>query len=144
MISRNLPAGKQRPRELDFLKIPEAVPLTEKYYASGLLGYDFFGKGFTGEVMIGEGKAKSIIILGESEEAAARVFTEYGKYLKEVKALPQISNDKGGTVLHVFDPLYKGVVLHQSGQYVVGVVGLKEPHEGDPIVAQLVKRIPSR
>ena len=46
-ISRNLPAGKQRPRELDFLKIPEAVPLTEKYYASGLLGHDFFGKGFT-------------------------------------------------------------------------------------------------
>ncbi len=47
-ISRNLPGGKEKPRELEFLKVPGAVPLTEKYYAAGLLGYSFFGKGFYG------------------------------------------------------------------------------------------------
>jgi hypothetical protein len=120
------------------------VPLTERYYAGGLLGHSFFGKGFTEEVMIGEARVKAILILGDTEEAAARVFTEYGKYLKESKATPQIANEKGGTVLHVIDPLYKGVVLHQSGQYVVGVVGLKEPREGDGVVAQLLKRLPGR
>jgi len=143
-LSRNLPAGKQRPRELDFLKIPEAVSLTEKYYASGLLGHDFFGKGFTGEVMIGKTRAKSILILAESQTATAKIFTEYEKYLKESKASPQVSNEKGDAVLHAIDPLYKGVVLRQSGQYVVGVVGLANPHDGDAIVAQLVKRLPNR
>ncbi len=143
-ISRNLPGGKGKPRALEFLKVPGAVPLTEKYYAAGLLGYSFFGRGFTAEATIGQASVKSIIILGESEEAARRVFTEYGKYLKESKSFPQISTDKEGTALHVIDPLYKGVVLHQSGQYVVGVVGLKEPHEGDKMVAQLLKRLPNR
>ena len=141
-ISRNLPDEKGKPRELEFLKVPGAVPLTEKYYAGGLLGHGFFGKGFTVEAMIGEARVKAVLILGSSEEAARRVFTEYGKYLKESNAAPQISNDKGGVVLHVIDPLYKGVVLHRSGQFVVGVVGLKEPHEGDGIVAQLLKRLP--
>ncbi len=143
-ISRNLPDEKGKPRELEFLKVPGAAPLTAKYYAGGLLGHGFFGKGFTVEAIIGEARVKAILIMGGSEEAARRVFTEYGKYLKESNAAPQISNDKGGIVLHVIDPLYKGVVLHQSGQYVVGVVSLKEPHEGDGIVAQLLKRLPGQ
>jgi hypothetical protein len=143
-ISRNLPDGKEKPRELEFLKVPGAVPLTERYYAGGLLGHGFFGKGFTVEVMIGEARIKAILMLDGSEEAARRVFAEYGKYLKESNVAPRISYDKGGAVLHVTDPLYKGVVLRQSGHYVVGVVGLKEPHDGDGIVAQLVKRLPGR
>jgi hypothetical protein len=60
-ISRNLPDGREKPRELEFLKIPEAVPLTEKYYAGGLLGHGFFGKGFTGEVMIGGGRQSRLL-----------------------------------------------------------------------------------
>jgi hypothetical protein len=143
-ISRNLPDSKEKPRELQFLKVAEAVPLTEKYYAAGLLGYSFLGKGFTGEVIIGKAPVKSILVLGESEEAAGRILIEYAKYLGESKAVPQVSNNKGGTALHVIDPLYKGVALQQSGKYVVGVVGLKEPHEGDAIVAELLKRLPNR
>jgi hypothetical protein len=143
-ISRNLPDEKQKPRELAFLKVPGAVPMTEKYYAAGLLGHSFFGKGFTAEVVIGDAPAKSLLILGGSEEAAGRIFAEYAKYLTKSGATPQMSNDKGGITLHVIDPLYKGVVLRQSGQYVVGVVGLKEPHEGDGIVAQMLKLLPAR
>ena len=143
-ISHNLPDAKEKPRELDILKIPEAVPLTEKYYAIALLGHSFFGKGFTAEVMVGKAQAKSVIVLGESQEAAARIFTAYEKYLKESKVSPQVSGDKGSPLLHAMDPLYKGVVLRQSGRYVIGVVGLKEPHEGDALVAQLVKRLPNR
>ena len=143
-ISRNLPDGKEKPRELEFLNVPGAVPLTEKYYAAGLLGYGFFGKGLTGLVMIGKARVRSLIILGASEEAAGQLFAEYAKHLKKSGTTPQVSNDKGGTIFHVVDPLYKGVVLRQSGRYVVGVVGLKEPREGDEIVTHLLKRLPSR
>jgi hypothetical protein len=143
-ISRNLPDEKEKPGELEFLKMPGTLPLTERYYAAGLLGHGFFGKGLTAEVIIGETRLKSLIILGSSEEAGRKVFTEYGKYLEKSGATPRISIEKGGTILHVIDPLYKGVVLHQSGRYVVGVVGLKEPRDGDGIVAHLLKRLPAR
>ena len=41
-ILHNLPDAKETPRELDILKIPEAVPLTDKYSATALLGHSFF------------------------------------------------------------------------------------------------------
>ena len=143
-LSVKLPGVREKPREVEFLKIAGAVPLTEKYYPRGLLGYGFFGRGLTAEVTVGGTPAKALVILAESEEAAGRIFTEYGKYLEEAQVIPQISRDKNVTSLHVMDPLYKGTALRQSGSFVVGVVGLKEPHQGDGIIGQLLERLPGR
>ena len=143
-ISGNIPGGREKPRELELLKVAGAVALTEKYYPRGVLGYNFFGKGLTTELTIGGGSAKALVLLAGSEEATRRIFDEYGKYLEKAKVVPQIFRDKKGTSLHVIDPLYKGTALHQSGPFVVGVVGLKEPHEGDGIVGQLLERLPGR
>jgi hypothetical protein len=143
-VSGNLPGGREKPREIEFLKIAGAVPLTEKYYAQGLLGYSFFGKGLTVEVTIKGEPAKALVILAGSEEVAKRILDEYGKYLKEAKAVPQISRETKGTSLQVIDPLFKGTALHQSGPFVVGVVGLKDPQDGDGIVGQLLKRLPDK
>jgi hypothetical protein len=140
-ISGRLPQGRAKPREVTFLKINGAVPLTEKYYPRGLLGYGFFGRGLTVEMTIRGETAKALVILAESEEGAGRILAEYGKYLEKDKVVPQISRDKKGTFLHVIDPLYKGTALYQSGPFLVGVVGLKEPHEGDPVVAQLLEKM---
>jgi hypothetical protein len=52
--------------------------------------------------------------------------------LPEEVGVTLISSDTAGTTLRAIDPLYKGIVLRQSGTYVV-VVGLKEPGEGDGI-----------
>ncbi len=143
-VSHNLPQGREKPRELELLKVAGAVALTEKYYPRGLLGYSFFGRGLTVEVTTKGKPAKAIVILAGSEEAAGRTFHEYVKYLKEAKVVPQISGDKKGASLQVIDPLYQGTALHQSGSFVVGVVGLKEPNEGDGIVGQLLERLPLR
>jgi hypothetical protein len=140
-ISGGLPGGSEKPKELTYLSIPGSVPLTEKYYAQGLLGHTFFGKGLTGELMIGEARAKSLLILTDSGEAARRVLIEYQNYLKKSGAVPEVSEDGAGRVLRVIDPLYKGVLLHQSNRYVVGVVGLKEPRQGEGAVARLLERL---
>ncbi len=124
--------------------MPGAVALTEKYYPRGLLGYGFFGRGLTVEVTIKGEPAKALVMLAGSEEAARRILDDYRKYLEQAKAIPQISRDKKGTSLQVIDPLYKGTALHQSGPFVVGVVGLKEPQEGEGIVGQLLERLPGR
>jgi hypothetical protein len=141
-ISRSLPAGRTKPREIEFLKVPGAIPLTERYYAVGLLGHNFFGRGMTGEATIGTERVKSVVMFCASEEAAKRVFDDYGKYLKEAGAAPEIANEKNGVSLHVMDPLYRGVVLRRSGEYVAGVVGLKEPRAGDSLAALLIVRLP--
>jgi hypothetical protein len=141
-VSGNLPGGREQPRELEFVKFAGAVPLTEKYYPRGLLGYGFFGRGLTVEVGIGGEPAKGLVILAGSEEAARRILDEYGVYLQKAETPAQISQGKKGASLHGIDPLYKGTVLRQSGPFVVGVVGLKEPHEGDGIVGQLLERLP--
>jgi hypothetical protein len=141
-VSGKIPDGREKPRELNFLKLANAAPLTEKYYPQGLLGYSFFGKGLTVEVTIGAETVKGLVMLAGSEEKARRILEEYARYLKKSKAVPQISRDKKGVSLHVVDPLYKGAVLRQSGSFLVGVVGLKEPHEGDGIVVQLLERLP--
>ena len=52
-ISRSLPAGPEKPPELEFLKVAGAIPLTDRYYPTGLLGHSFFGRGMTAEVMLG-------------------------------------------------------------------------------------------
>jgi hypothetical protein len=140
-ISRNLPAGRERPRELEFLKSPGAIPLTERYYAAGLLGHNFFGRGMTAEVMLEGERVKSVVIFCASEEAAKRVFDDYGKYLKGEGAAPQIRAEKNGASLQVVDPLYKGVALRRSGRYVAGVMGLKEPRAGDSLAALLLGRL---
>jgi hypothetical protein len=141
-VSRNLPGNRQRPLEVEFLKVAATVPLTEKYYAAGILGYGFLGKGLTAEAVLEGALVKPIVILGASEETAKKTLADYGKYLKNAGAQVEVANDKGGLLLHAVDPLYKGVVLFQSGRYVVGVVGLGEPHEGDELVTRLAGRLP--
>jgi hypothetical protein len=142
-VSGKIPGGRGKPREIELLKVTGAVPLTEKYYPRGLLGYGFFGRGLTVDVTIGGQPAKGLVILAGSEETARRIFDEYGRYLKNAKAVPQISQHKQGASLHAIDPLYKGTVLRQSGPFVVGILGLKDPHEGDAMVGQLLERLPS-
>jgi hypothetical protein len=143
-VSGSLPQGREKPREIGLLNVTGAVALTEKYYPRGLLGYGFFGRGLTVAVTIKGEPAKALVMLAGSEEAAGRIFEAYRKYLEEAKVVPQISRDKKGTFLRVIDPLYKGTVLRQSGPFVVGVVGLKEPLEGEGIVGQLLERLPGR
>lgn len=143
-VSGNLPQGREKPREIGLLNMPGAVALTEKYYPRGLLGYGFFGRGLTVEVTIEGRPAKALVMLAGSEKAAKRIFDEYGKYLEQAKVVPQLTRDTKGTSLRVIDPLYKGAALRQSGPFVVGVVGLKEPQEGDGIVNQLLERLPGR
>jgi hypothetical protein len=141
-VSRNLPDGRKAPGELEFLKVPGTAALTDRYYPAGLLGYAFLGRGLTAEVSINGERAKSLVMLGASVEAAGRAFDEYGKYLKGSGVKTEISHDRAGAFLHGVDPMYKGVALRQSGRFIVGVTGLKEPGDGDGVVARLVERLP--
>ncbi len=141
-ISGNLPANRAKPAELEWMKVPGALSRTERYYATGLLGHSFFGRGMTGEATVDSEQAKSLVIFCASEEAAKKVFDDYASYLKESKAAPRVAPEKGGAALHVIDPLFKGTVLRRSGKYIAGIVGLKDPKSGDNLTALLLRGLP--
>jgi hypothetical protein len=140
-VAGNLPNGSAQPRELALVKAPGLVAGTEKYFPEGLLGYGFLGRGLTAEVMLKGDRVKAFVVLGNSKEGATRAFDAYVKYLSESKAAPQISRGPLGSSLHVVDPLFKNVVLEQSGQYAIGLTGLKSPHDGDGCIEEWLGRL---
>jgi hypothetical protein len=141
-VSKNMPGGAEKPRELDLLNVSGLLPSTERYYAGGLLGYGFFGRGLTGEVMLKNSRAKAFVLFGDSDTAIKQAVEAYVKQLKGSKAAVEVSQEKGGLRLGTTDPLYKGVLLRQSGRYAVGVAGLADPRDGEGLVAQLIERLP--
>jgi len=141
-ISKNVPGGAEKPRELNLLSVSGLVPSTERYYAGGLLGYGFFGRGLTGEVTLKSSRVKAFVVLGESTAVIRQAVETYVKQLKGSKAAVEVSQDKGGLRLTATDPLYKGVLLQQSGRYVVGVASLTDPRDGEGLAEQLIERLP--
>jgi hypothetical protein len=140
-ISKNLPDGREKPQELTLLNVPGAVPLTDRYYPSGLLGYGFFGRGLTAECRLGTEAVKIFVMLFPSPEAAIKALDAYAGYLKTSQGGLK-AGGQDGTTLHANDPLYKGMALARSGRFVVGVAGLRDAAAGDALVAALKERLP--
>jgi hypothetical protein len=143
-ISKGLPGRSRKPAELGFLKIPGAAKRSEKYYAQGLLGYGFFGKGMTVEVKRLVKPVKAFVIFTSSRKSVKPVFDAYAKHLEESKGSPRVSSGSNGLNLQGVDPLYKGILLRQAGRYIVGVAGLTDESEGQPIVNEILKRLPKQ
>jgi len=141
-VAAAIPDGIAMPWELGLLKVPGLVPGSEKYFPEGLLGHGFLGKGLTADVMLGGAQVKVFVLLRDSPDGMERTVDAYAKYLRDSKASPQVSRNDRGTSLRTVDPLFKGVVLQESGRYGVGVAGLKDLHEGDGLIDQLLARLP--
>ncbi len=141
-ISKHLPGDGEKPKEIAYLRVPGLVPSTERYYADGLLGYGFFGRGLTGEVMLRGAKVKVFLMLADSSDGAKGAVDAYVNQLKRAKAAWHVSPYDGGLRLTAADPLYKGLVLRQSGRFAAGVVGLVDPRDGDGLVARLIEGLP--
>jgi hypothetical protein len=133
-VAANLPGPPSLPRELDLVAPPGLVAGTEKYFPENLLGYRFLGKGLTSEVMLGGGRAKAFVVLGNSKQESARVFDDYVAYLTESKARLRVSGTQPGRRLHAVDPLFKGMALREVGPYAIGLAGLRQPEDGDETI----------
>jgi len=141
-VAAAMPGKAAMPQELELLKVAGLVPGSEKYFPEGLLGYGFLGKGLTADVMLASGQVKVFVVLHDSPDGMERTVDAYAKYLRDSKAPLEVSRNGRGTIIRATDPLFKSVVLQQSGRYGVGVAGLKNPHEADELVDHLISRLP--
>jgi hypothetical protein len=142
-LSNILPGGKEKPKELDLLKIPSLLPRTERYYPEGVLGYAFFRRGMTGLAALGDKKFRVFVLMESSPESAAEIIDQYTRYIKESKLTPIIFSDGKEVNLFSADPLHKGIMLRQKGRFVVGAADLEHKAQGTYFVDQLISRLPS-
>jgi hypothetical protein len=138
-IASKLPAGTQ-PREVSLLKAPGITPGSERYIAESLLGYNFFKRGFTAEATSDKKTIKVFIVLTENPEAAKKALAAYTESLKAAKVDPQKIEKAGTTTLTAKDPLYKGLIIRQSGPYLLGAANLESPEKGLALLDELQKR----
>jgi hypothetical protein len=143
-VAKRLPSASGRPDEVGFLQVSGLVAHSEKYFPEGLLGYKFLGRGLTGEVALKGGPVKALVVLGDSPEAMRRVLQNYEKYLRDEKGSPAVVEGRENLRLAARDPLYKSIMLQQSGRYIAGVVGLADTADGEGLIKSVTERLPKQ
>jgi hypothetical protein len=139
-ISGNLPAGFGPPKELEILKIPALVPKSERYLAQSLLGYVFFRRGIIADAAAQDEKMQIFVIHADTQAAARKTFDQYYSYLRaEGQGIQMTGNPDRIRVIAV-DPLYGGVLVEQSGRYIIGAVRVKNM----PVAKQLIDELHGR
>ncbi|MCX5815586.1 MAG: hypothetical protein NTX75_04995 [Proteobacteria bacterium] len=143
-IAKNIPGGSSRPEELEFLNIPDITPRTETYISQSVLGYAFFKKGLVARANLDGEPVRVFVVFNESVNASGDTLSRYVNYLKEAGVQPQLTKNPGGTTLITLDPLYKGLILRQSGCYLIGVSNINDPSKGTLLIDRIQARIPAQ
>lgn len=143
-ISRNLPPGAGRPGEVEILRVPGVLPGTERYIARSLLGYAFLRRGLIADAIL-EGEKMQVFLVPEDSKAAARkAFDQYHAYLRASGKGVQLTETGGQISLSAIDPLYGGVLVEQSGRYLMGGIRAKKISAAKKIVREMWGRVDSQ
>jgi hypothetical protein len=140
-ISGNLPAGVGPPKELEILKIPALVPKSERYLAQSLLGYVFFRRGIIADAAAQDEKMQIFVIHEDTPAAARKTFDQYHSYLKAEGQSIQMTGNPDRMQVIAVDPLYGGVLVEQSGRYIIGAVRVKNTSVAKQFIDELHRRI---
>jgi hypothetical protein len=138
-ISRNIPEGRLRPRELEAFAIPSVVKGSERYIAKSLLGYDFLKRGLMADIMLGAVQSQVFVVPEDSAVSARRVFEQYLTYLKVPGSAIQKENDY--IYISAADPLYGKALIAQTGRHVFGLIRLGNALEAKSVLDDLGKKL---
>ena len=140
-ISRKLPPGAGRPGEVEILSVPGVLPGTERYIARSLLGYAFLSRGLVADAVL-EGERMQVFMVPEDSKAAARkAFDQYQAYLRKSGKGLQLTETGGRISLSAIDPLYGGVLVEQSGRYIMGAIRAQKISAAKKIVGEIWGRV---
>ena len=140
-VSKKLPFNASPAGELEALKIPGIVPKTERYIAKSLLGYAFFRRGIIADALLPGERVQVFLVTEDSVSAAREVFDRYRSYLEAEGKDIRLQEKPDYVSIEAVDPLYGGVIVEQSGRYIIGAVRLKEPSSARKLIEQLRERL---
>jgi len=140
-VAQVLPKNISKPDELDLIEVSTLVPQTKQYFAQSVLGYDFFSTGLTADAYAGGSRVKIFVIVEITSKTARQALQRYEDFLKSSNVVPRWENSTRGKMMEVDDPLYKGVLVKQVGNMLVGVAKLPRPDQGIRLLEQLQARV---
>jgi len=160
-ISSEIPDSSPPPKEIDYFPKDGLKPGSVEYYPEGLLGYQFFKRGFQGvylekaedekkvEVEVkAEGQGKDRTKNGQKEfKLFLAIFQNSQKANNALKDFKDNLSKKGKvssvetSVLKGEDPYQGKVMVVQKGFYLLGVVGFEKGEEGENLLAEFMREV---
>jgi hypothetical protein len=149
-ISSSIADSAPAPKELDYFPKDGLKPGSIEYHPEGLLGYQFFKRGFQGVYLEkAEAKVKDevkeyylfLALFGNSDEVM-RSLDAYRSYLSQKGNVHRGgSTPFGPNALNGEDP-YKGkVIVVAKGFYLAGIIGFENVKSAENLLEVFVKNI---
>ncbi|MDZ7261306.1 MAG: hypothetical protein ONB05_04280 [candidate division KSB1 bacterium] len=139
LVSKNMATPAIPPEELKLLPPANLIERTEKYIPQGLLGHEFFPRGLEALYRLGDIEVKAFVVFCESTEQAQLALSQYARYLQD--SYSRLSGF-GQEAFAAKDPYHQYVLAARQGSFVAGVMELPEPEKGEPLLKEILKRIP--
>ena len=151
-ISSSITDATPAPKEIDTFPGDGLKPGSIEYHAEGLLGYQFFKRGFQAVYLEkGEDRDKLrvedrefnlfLAIFNNSQDAEGALNTYRGSLLKRGKVDSTAPARFGPNGLEGEDPNRGKVIVVQKGFYLAGITGFHRVGYAEKLLEELVKNI---
>ncbi|HOY65915.1 MAG TPA: hypothetical protein PLP29_03445 [Candidatus Ozemobacteraceae bacterium] len=139
-----LPSPASWPSELAIIRAGESVPRTEQFVTQSLLGYRFFPRGLTADATLDGKPVKLFVVFTDSPASAAACLDAYAASGLQPGGKPAAPSASGThDALSVQDPLYKNVIIRQSGSRLFGIAKADDPAKAAELLERWISRVES-
>jgi hypothetical protein len=165
-ISSEIPDSSPSPKEIDYFPKGGLKPGSIEYYPEGLLGYQFFKRGFQGVYLEkaederkvevetkAKGRDKDRTNNGQKEfKLFLAIFEDSQKANNALKDFKDNLSKKGkvssGSIIEFKtralkgeDPYQGKVMVVQKGFYLLGAVGFEKEKDGEDLLAEFMREV---
>ncbi len=149
-ISSSIADSTPAPRELDYFPKDGLKPGSIEYYPEGLLGYQFFKRGFQG-VYLQKGEEKSkegdkeyylfLVIFKDPKELENGLNTYRDTLSKKGKVDSGASTPFGSKAVKGADTYRGKILMVPKGNYLLGAAGFENDKEGEKRLTEFINHV---
>jgi hypothetical protein len=130
------------PKEISYFPRNGLKPGSIQYFSEGLLGHQFFKRGFQGSYMEGEKEFHLFLAIFKDSQEAMNALKFYKDDLsKKGKVSSESLIQVGNSALKGEDPYQGKVIVLQKGFYLLGVAGFEKEEVGENRLAEFMKNV---
>ena len=142
LISLKISDPSPPPQEISYFPKNGLKPGSIQYFPEGLLGHQFFKRGFQGSYMEGEKEFHLFLAIFKDSQEAMNALKVYKDDLsKKGKVSSESLIQVGNSALKGEDPYQGKVIVLQKGFYLLGIVGFEREEEGEARLMEFLKRV---
>ena len=142
LISLKISDPSPPPKEISYFPRNGLKPGSIQYFSEGLLGHQFFKRGFQGSYMEGEKEFHLFLAIFKDSQEAMNALKFYKDDLsKKGKVSSESLIQVGNSALKGEDPYQGKVIVLQKGFYLLGVAGFEKEEEGEARLMEFLKRV---